>query len=199
MATESLGGALVSQPFLAAADAAEAAELDEATFAAFHARTSAPLYRYLRRLSGDAELASDLVQESYVRLLLHPSRAQDESRRRAYLFRIGTNLLRDRWRRQKLETTFLERLLAAGEPVVRRTPRVELRSDLDTVLGKLKPRERALLWLAYAEEHDHREIAMILDLKTASVKVMLFRARRRLAKLLDDHGLGKEEGTSWGR
>lgn len=190
MATETFGGALVSQPF--PAEDAGAAELDEAGFAAFYDRTSAPLWRYLRRLSGDGELASDLVQESYVKLLLHPSRARDESRRRAYLFRIGTNLLRDRWRREKVEAGFLERLVSAWIPEAR-APRPGLRSDLDAVLEELPPRERALLWLAYVEEYDHREIAAILDLKTASVKVMLFRARRRMAKLLASHGLGKEE------
>jgi len=193
MATETLGGALLSQPLQEAEDAA-GTDLDEAAFAAFYARASAPLWRYLRRLSGDGELASDLVQESFVKLLLHPSHARDERRRRAYLFRIGTNLLRDRWRREKVETGFLEGLLSAWTPGAHR-PRSGLKSDLDAVLGQLKPRERALLWLAYVEEYNHQEIAGILDLKTASVKVMLFRARRRLAKLLASHGLGKEDET----
>ena len=102
------------------------------------------------------------------------------------------NRRRDRWRREKVEAGFLERFLDAGEGFVRSAPRVELRSDLDAVLAELKPRDRALLWLAYSEEYDHREIGRILDLKTASVKVMLFRARRRMAKLLDEHGLGME-------
>lgn len=194
MATETLGGALLSQRLQKAGDAAGAADLDEAAFAAFYAQTSAPLWRYLRRLSGDGELASDLVQESFVKLLLHPSRARDERRRRAYLFRIGTNLLRDRWRREKVETGYLERLLSAWTPEARR-PRPGLKSDLDAVLGQLKPRERAILWLAYVEEYNHQEIAGILDLKTASVKVMLFRARRRLAKRLASQGLGREDET----
>ena len=48
----------------------------------------------------------------------------------------------------------------------------------------LKPRERALLWLAYAQGSSHKEIAESLGLRTASVKLLLFRARRRLATLL---------------
>ena len=48
----------------------------------------------------------------------------------------------------------------------------------------LKPRDRAMLWLTYAEGSSHQEIAGVLGLKTASVKLMLFRARRRLAALL---------------
>jgi len=51
-------------------------------------------------------------------------------------------------------------------------------------LGRLKPRERALLWLAYAQGSSHAEIAGVLGLKTASIKLLLFRARRKLAGLL---------------
>jgi RNA polymerase sigma-70 factor (ECF subfamily) len=49
-------------------------------------------------------------------------------------------------------------------------------------------RDRELLWLAYAQGSSHREIADSLGLKTASIKLLLFRARRRLAKLLRGHG-----------
>ena len=48
----------------------------------------------------------------------------------------------------------------------------------------LKPRERMLLWLAYGQGESHREIAQALGLKTGSIKLLLFRARRKLAKLL---------------
>jgi len=51
-------------------------------------------------------------------------------------------------------------------------------------MSRLKPRERAMLWLAYAEGVSHREIAVVLGLSPASLKPLLFRARRRLAALL---------------
>jgi RNA polymerase sigma-70 factor (ECF subfamily) len=51
-------------------------------------------------------------------------------------------------------------------------------------MDRLKPRERAMLWLAYAEGASHREIADILGLRPSSLKQMLFRARHRLADLL---------------
>src|SRR4029077_5859390 len=44
----------------------------------------------------------------------------------------------------------------------------------------LKPRERELLWLAYAQGSSHQEIAATLSLKTSSIKALLFRARQRL-------------------
>jgi RNA polymerase sigma-70 factor (ECF subfamily) len=51
-------------------------------------------------------------------------------------------------------------------------------------MSRLKPRERAILWLAYAEGASHQEIADALGLRPGSLKAMLFRARRRLAALL---------------
>jgi len=58
------------------------------------------------------------------------------------------------------------------------------RADLGRAMARLKPRERDLLWLAYAHGSSHQEIAESLGLKTSSIKLLLFRARRRLAALL---------------
>jgi RNA polymerase sigma-70 factor (ECF subfamily) len=60
------------------------------------------------------------------------------------------------------------------------------RVDLSRAMARLKPRERDLLWLAYAQGSSHREIADVLGLRTSSIKLLLFRARRRLASLLSE-------------
>ena len=66
----------------------------------------------------------------------------------------------------------------------------EERADLSRALRKLKPRERQMLWLAYAHGSSHREIGEALGLKTDSIKPLLFRARRRLAALLGGGAAG---------
>ncbi len=48
----------------------------------------------------------------------------------------------------------------------------------------MRPRDRQLLWLAHAEDYSHREIAEITGLGTASIRLLLFRARRKIARLL---------------
>jgi RNA polymerase sigma-70 factor (ECF subfamily) len=71
------------------------------------------------------------------------------------------------------------------EPAATGSPAAAERSaDLTRALAQLKPRERAMLWLAYAEGATHREIAQTLGLETGSLKPLLFRARRKLAALL---------------
>ena len=160
--------------------------MDEHQFRAFYSRTAGPLRAYLASASGNRTLADDLLQESYFRLLRADPKTSDENHRKNYLFRIATNLLRDHFRRRREETG--EPALTAASPS--HGDRVQLRSDLMAVLGKLRRRDRELLWLAYVEGMSHREIAGVLGLSTASVRPMLFRARQRMAGLLRARGIG---------
>jgi RNA polymerase sigma-70 factor (ECF subfamily) len=62
------------------------------------------------------------------------------------------------------------------------------RLDLTRALEQLKPRERSMLWLAYAQGCSHEEIAESLGVKRASLKAMLHRARHRLADIMKNPG-----------
>jgi RNA polymerase sigma-70 factor (ECF subfamily) len=157
--------------------------MDEEVFAAFYHRTARPLWAYLARVSGNASLADDLLQESYLRFLCARRLQDNENACRAYLFRIATNLMRDHWRRP--QAAALEELpeaaLAADQDSLER---IASRALLGPAFARLKPRERQLLWLAYAEGCTHREIAQITGLGAAGIRLLLFRARRKLARLL---------------
>ena len=158
--------------------------MDEAAFQAFYERTAASLWSYLRRVSGDSSAADDLLQESYLHFLRAPGAPSEEAHQKNYLFRIATTLLRDRFRAGKRLFVPLPEL-ASGK---RAGHEVELRFDVGGALGELKQRERSLLWLAYVEGYDHQEIARTLGCNAASVRPMLFRARQRLAALLQAKG-----------
>ena len=169
----------------AEADTADVAlAMDEDAFRAFYDRTAGALWGYLSRISGDRQVADDLLQESYYRLLKCAVAFESEAHRRNYLYRIATNLVRDSHRAAKpLFAEGVEMAEVAG-PETHASP--EARQDVRRALGRLKPRERALLWLAYAQGSSHKEIADTLGLKTPSIKLLLFRARRRLAALLGE-------------
>src|SRR5262245_65767386 len=78
------------------ADAADVAlAMDEDAFRAFYDRTSGALWGYLSRISGDRQLADDLLQEAYYRLLKSNVAFESETHRRNYLYRIATNLVHD--------------------------------------------------------------------------------------------------------
>lgn len=183
-------------------DGAEAAlgtlEMTEEEFRAFHERTARLLWAYLSRVTGDAHAADDLLQEAYYRLLRSGSRFEGEAHRRHYLFRIATNLANDRHRRAAPPLEPLdERSVAAAPGAEEAVDRAERGRRLHAALGKLKPRERALLWLAYAEGSSHKEIAEVMGVRASGVRVMLFRARRKILGLLG-RGAGRVEGGGGG-
>ena len=175
-----------SIPELTSGEATQTIDLsmDDEAFAAFYERTARPLWAYLARVSGNHALADDLLQETYLRFLGADVPEGDVACRR-YLFRIASNLLRDHWRRPKPtpidslpETAFI-----AVSPLVK-VESIDAQTALASALPRLRPRERQLLWLAYAEGASHREIAQITGLRETSIKLLLFRAKHKLARYL---------------
>jgi len=170
--------------------------MEHDAFAVFYERSARPLWAYLARVSADPALADDLMQESYVRFLCAdgaPSLIdQGEADARLYLFRIATNLLRDHWRRPRS---------AAIDEVPEEcftAPDRAVQADANILLGpalcRMRPRERQLLWLAYAEGYSHREIAQVTGLAAASIRLLLFRARHKIAGFLRAPTAGDAEG-----
>lgn len=167
---------------------ASAVGMNETEFRAFYESTAPQLRGYLRRVTGDASVADDLLQESYLRLLRAPAAPTEEAHRRHYLFRVATNLLRDHFRAAKRFAPPVQETqdkAHAGRDFA-------LQRDVGRFLAELKPRERELLWLAYAEGYRHDEIAKMMSCRAASVRPMLFRARQRLADLLRARGWKRE-------
>jgi RNA polymerase sigma-70 factor (ECF subfamily) len=194
---------------LTAAESPAAARMDAAAFQVFYAKTAPGLRGYIRRASGNEALADDILQESYLRFLradlfqfkdaqfkdaqFRDARFNDVTRSDAplktYLYKIASSLLVDHWRRLKRERRWSLWNFLGGEPVTH--PKSE--SDSMRFFRQLKPQEQLLLWLAYVEGFEHREIAAALRLKEKSVRVVLFRARKKLARTLEDAGLGRKE------
>jgi RNA polymerase sigma-70 factor (ECF subfamily) len=167
------------------AQQATALRMDNDAFAGFYQRSARPLWAYLARVSGDPALADDLMQETYVRFLSadHPPSLEDgEVASRRYLYRIATNLLRDHWRRPRSTSIedVSEEFFSSPDNAAQR----DSQAVLSPALARMKPRERQLLWLAHAEGYSHREIAEITGLASASIRLLLFRARHKISGLL---------------
>ncbi len=165
--------------------------MDEARFEVFYRRTAGSLWSYLFRLTGDEATADDILQKAFFRFLrANPVLATEEHQRR-WLFRTATNLAFDHFRETKRERSRVA-LTEVHEAAASMEPREVLRHDMMKTFAELKPRERALLWLAHVEEADHDDIGEALGVKAKSVKVLLFRARKKLGELLSKKGLAPE-------
>ncbi len=163
--------------------------MNEARFEAFYKRTAGGVWSYLYRLTGDSSAADDLLQKTFIRFYrANPNAANDDHLRR-YVFKTATNLAFDHFRETKRERG---RTVELAQEAAARPDRGELRHDMMRVFAELKPQERALLWLAHVEESSHEEIGEALGVKAGSVRVLLFRARKRLGELLSKKGLAPE-------
>ena len=157
-----------------------AERIGEAKFALFYEAVAPRFWAFLFSQCRDRSLADDLCQETFTRVLASGLEPASDEHLTRYLYKTGIHLLRDRGRRSGREPLPLLEALDLG---ARAAPE-GLASDLARALGALSPRERELLWLAHVEELDHRAIAETVGARPGSVRVMLHRARRRLAKLL---------------
>lgn len=158
--------------------------MDEEAFREFYERTARGLWAYLARVAGDRHLADDLLQETFYRFLKAAGQYESEAHRRNALYRIATNLACDVRRRTARGGVWTLGDEIDQVPSTESPTRVERQAAFRSAMSRLKPRERAILWLAYAEGASHRDIADVFGLQAGSLKMMLFRARRKLAALL---------------
>src|SRR5580704_12449880 len=88
------------------ADASAGFVMDEDTFRAFYDRTARGVWVYLARVTGDRQMADDLLQETFYRFLRAAATHDSEIHRHNSLYRIATNLARDARRRNMLRAPF---------------------------------------------------------------------------------------------
>jgi RNA polymerase sigma-70 factor (ECF subfamily) len=160
--------------------------MDEQAFHACYRRTAGPLRAYVIRVMGSVTQADDIVQEAYLRLLRVERPPDQPAEQRALLIRIVSNLMVDHWRRARREGA---EETAAPEGIAD-SPDLALRLDMARVFAALRPEQRQLLWLAYVEGASHKEIGTAIGVRERSVRVLLHRAKRKLAALLGKAGLG---------
>lgn len=141
------------------------------------------LFRYLVRLTGDADLAADAAQEAFVRLVERPPQDRHV---RAWLYAVATNVVRDTARSR---TRWLTLLKGAPDraPVgdIGPTPDVAAESEekrrlVRDALERMSWKERTVL-LMREEGFAHHEIADAVGTTTGSVGTMLARALKKLS------------------
>ncbi len=171
--------------------------MDEEAFRGFYDRNARGVWAYLSRVTGDRQLADDLLQEAFYRFLRAAStgdKFESEAHRRNSLYQIATNLAKDARRRSFtrpagiLTGDDVERLADSSRGAGNHGSDIDRRTDVARAMEQLRPKDRAMLWLAYAEGASHDEIAGVIGVRPSSMKLLLFRARRRMAQLLGAGG-----------
>jgi RNA polymerase sigma-70 factor (ECF subfamily) len=163
--------------------------MDQEAFRSFYDKTMPALRAYVIQCSRSVDIADDFVQEAFVRFLKTAPPTLSEAQMRAYLYRTVENLIVNRWHRAQREKTIIRE--TAHEPPLHRPAMDAMTEDMANAFSQLDPKQRSLLWLAYVEGFDHKEIAAATNLKEKSVRVLLFRARQALMGILKNAGIGR--------
>jgi RNA polymerase sigma-70 factor (ECF subfamily) len=170
-------------------------------FDALYDEVFPPLFRYCQRLTGDPDVAEDVAQEAFVRLLDRKVTGE-RAALRVWLFTVATHVIRDRWR----VSTNRRRLLeinpvtpgGAPDPEVETERRQEI-ADVRRALDGLADRDRELL-LMREEGFSYREIAEAVGVSATSVGTLIARAQKRFTDAWtaqlgpSEHPLARGEG-----
>lgn len=161
----------------------------EAALQALHDRHAAELWRFAQRLTRDAQVAEDLVQEALLRAWRDPAlTTRSEAQARAWLFTVVRHLVIDRWRsaaaRHEVAVT---ELVEPGESD--RTGEVLDRWIVADAMAGLSREHRRVIASAYYEGRTVAEIAAELRIPEGTVKSRMHYGLRSLRLQLQEKGV----------
>ena len=147
------------------------------------------LRAYVLQRCHQIELADDILQEAFLRFLRSAPASLTEAQMRSYLYRTAENLIVDRWHDIQRE----QGIVAAHAPNAVNVPAPEVTSAMERAFLQLDLKQQTLVWLAYVEGFDHKEIAAAANIGIKSVRVLLFRAKKNLLGILKDMEIHPED------
>lgn len=167
----------------------------DAVYEAFHAR----LYNFLARLSNRRDVAEDLVEETWLRLVAHARKLRPDTRLAPWLFTVARNLHVSYCRARVFEDAHSEGLIGlwpCGLPQpspFESVEATEVQRRVATALGSLPATYREALLLVVVEGLSPSAAAAVCGVSAECMRQRLSRARARLARHLSD---GESSGLS---
>jgi RNA polymerase sigma-70 factor (ECF subfamily) len=159
---------------------------DEVELSELYLRYRGEILAFLVPMTRDPEVAEDLLQDTFIRLIREARAGRGPDNVRAWLYRVAANLAISRGRRLAAWLRVLPRLLDRGEP-----PRPEAEfldrerdTELHAALARLQPAGRAALLLA-AQGFDGHEIATLIGRSESATRTLLYRSRIELRRLAE--------------
>jgi RNA polymerase sigma-70 factor (ECF subfamily) len=163
---------------------------DRAAFAQLVSRHQSTVRTVLRRLTrGDAGLADDLAQETFVLAWRNIRHFRFEARFSTWIYRIAINAWRSQARRKRELLLDLDEGELPAEDAGADMPDIVARVDLERALATLSDGERAAIAACYYADLSHEEAAQALGIPVGTVKTHILRGKAKLKARL----AGKEE------
>jgi RNA polymerase sigma-70 factor (ECF subfamily) len=146
---------------------------DESAFEELYKRYSVRLYNYILRIVGDADMAEDILEETFIKLYF--SDLVERAKLSSWIYRVATNLSYKRMRRRKRES-----YLEGDESKIFLNPRSPLKDEVEEALLLLPEHHRVVLVLKFFEGKTCGEISEILGCPEGTVKSRLHYAISKL-------------------
>jgi len=151
------------------------------SFRSFYKKNKAKLFAYLMRRTGDYHLSNDILQESFTRYF---ERYGTEQQSVSLLYTISRNLIFDAARKQgRITQLQINTGTVSDSQENHLMVRLEYRRVL-AAMQRLDDDERDLLALAVSSDLSYRQIAALIGISEANVKVKIHRTRVKLRKIL---------------
>jgi len=182
--------------------AALAKEGREPAFRELVRRYERPVFSLIFRMVRDREMAEDLAQDTFIKVLNNIERYRPEFKLSSWLFKIANNVTIDHLRRRQLATVSLDGsphaataaeaqatsldVESRGQSALEAIESRELGSAIEQAIGKLRPEYRTCILLRHVEGRSYEEIAATLDIPLGTVKTYIHRARHELREALED-------------
>ncbi|MCG3132533.1 MAG: ECF RNA polymerase sigma factor SigW [Phycisphaerae bacterium] len=168
---------------------------DRAAQRAFYEQHADRIYALTLRMTGRAEDAFDLTQDTFLRAFQQFANFDARAAAGTWLYRIAVNETLQFFRRRDRERAHLEtsRSEATGRTDDEAAaPAAPAETDVSAALADLSLEHRAVLILKYQTGLDYAEIAEVLDCAPGTVASRLNRARSELRRLLEARAAGEE-------
>jgi RNA polymerase sigma-70 factor (ECF subfamily) len=181
--------------------AALAKEGREPAFRELLRRYERPVFSLIFRMVRDREMAEDLAQDTFIKVLNNIDRYRPEFKLSSWLFKIANNVTIDHLRRRQLATVSLDGsphaataaeaqatsldVESRGQSALEAIESRELGSAIEQAIGNLRPEYRSCILLRHVEGRSYEEIAATLDLPLGTVKTYIHRARHELREALE--------------
>jgi RNA polymerase sigma factor (sigma-70 family) len=153
------------------------------------ARWHVPMWQFVRRMADHDELADDLIQETWLRVLRGIAKLQQPEKLAAWMFGIARHVMMDRLRQKYRQEALLENALGVLRGSVDESDEFERRDDISNVLDQLDClplAQRELLTLYYLDELSIEDVAHVLGVPSGTVKSRLYHARSNLKEAIFD-------------
>lgn len=155
----------------------------------------ASLYAYMLRMSGRPEVAEDIVQDAFVRVLANLDRFDPRFRFSTWLFTIAKRLYVNAC--QKYKPVFDSDVVGAWEgkdespaaPTIAHEQQTRARSAIDRALQALSHEQREIIILFHQQEWPITQIADFMGMPEGTVKSHLHRGRRKMRRFFEEHML----------